>query len=114
MNAIEKIKAQQEGIENTPAWMVGEHLKDILCREPWNEELLAQDLDVKEMSLRKAAEQIKAYADKQPRKGNCVCVPPNVAEKILREFYGLQNAAPEKTPTPAVSGTKILDFSSFL
>lgn len=114
MNAIEKIEAQQIGLENTPAWMAGEQLKDIIRREPWNEELLAQDLEVKEMSLQKAAAQIKAYADKQPRKGNCVCVPPNVAEKILREFYGLQAAAPEQTSKPAETGKKILDFSAFL
>lgn len=114
MSAVDKIEAQQKGCENTPAWMVGEQLKDILRREPWNEELLAQDLDVKEMSLQKAATQIKAWADKQPRKGNCVCVPPNVAEKILREFYGLQEAAPEQTPKPAETGKKILDFSAFL
>ena len=114
MSAVDKIEVQQKGCENTPAWMVGKQLKDILRREPWNEELLAQDLDVKEMSLQKAAAQIEAWADKQPRKGNCVCVPPNVAEKILREFYGLQAAAPEQAPKPAETRKKILDFSAFL
>ena len=114
MSAIKKIEAQQVGLENTPAWMVGEQLKDILRREPWNEELLAQDLDVKEMSLQKAAAQIKAYADKQPRKGSCVCVPPNVAEKILREFYGLSEVAPNETTKSTAGSGKILDFSAFL
>lgn len=116
MSAFEKIEAQQNGLENTDTWILGEQLKDILRREPWNEELLAQDLDVKEMSLKKAAAKIKDWADQQPRKGNCVCVPPNVAEKIIREFYGLpETGATAETPKPAVgSGSKILDLSSFL
>lgn len=116
MNVFEKIEAQQKGLEHTPAWMVGEQLKDICRREPASAELIAQDLEVKEMSLTEAEKQIKAWADKQPQKGGCVCVPPDVAEEILRKFYGLPEAgAPEPKPAaPAGSGSKILDLSSFL
>lgn len=112
MTAFETIEAQQRGKENTPAWMVGQQLKDIIRREPWNEALLAQDLAVPEMSLEKAAGQIKAWADKQPRKGNCVCVPPNVAEDILRKFYGLREG-PEAGVEPP-ERAELLDLSSFL
>lgn len=92
MNVFEKIEVQQKGRENTSTWMVGEQLKDIIRDDASMQEIVDKDLDVKELSLEKAAGQIKAYADKQPRKGSCVCIPPNVAEKIIREFYGLPEA----------------------
>lgn len=89
MSVFEKIEAQQKGIENTAAWMVGEQLKDICRREPGCAEILEQDLEVQAMSLTSAEAKIKEWADKQKRKGNCVVVPPQVAENILRKFYGL-------------------------
>lgn len=55
--ALEKIAAQQPN-ERTPVWMVGEQLKDILRREPHLAELVAQDLDVKEMSLAECEKKI--------------------------------------------------------
>ena len=85
--ALQKITAQQ-GEEYTPVWMVGEQLKDICRNEPKSAELVAQDLDIPEMSLTLCEKQIKAYADSH-REGNFACVIPSVAEKIIREFYGL-------------------------
>ena len=100
--------------------MVGEQLKEICAGDPHCAELVSRDLEGKEMSLEKAASKIKAYADKQPRKGNCVCVPPNVAEKILREFYGLPgigeaSAAPvlKLVPKEDAKEPAILDLSEF-
>lgn len=120
MTVFEKIEAQQKGIENTAAWMVGEQLKDICAGDPHCAELVLHDLDDKDMSLKAAERKIKAYADKQKRQGNCVCVLPNVAEKIIREFFGLPAASAEPlklvTPTnPAEPALEpdILDLSSF-
>ena len=88
MSALEKIEAQQKGREGTAPWMVGEQLKDMLRAEPWLEDLLDKDLDVKEMGLEKAAAKIKEYADKH-KTGNFACVTLIQADRILREFYGL-------------------------
>ncbi len=90
MNVFEKITAQQ-GAEGTESWMVGEQLKEICRREPECADLIDEDLDNKAMSLSNAAQKIRAYADAQHKKSksSCVCVPPLVAEGILREFYGL-------------------------
>lgn len=106
MNVFEMIEAQQKGKENTAPWMVGEQLKDICHAEPESAEIVAKDLEVAAMSIVECEKKIKAWADKQARKGNCVCVPPNVAEKIIREFYGLPNAKqeiphPARFPNPA-------------
>jgi len=126
--AIRLIEAQRKGLENTAPWMVGEQLKDICLRDPGNAELIAQDLEVPAMSLASAEKRIKGWADKQKRTGNCVCVPPNVAEEILRSFYGLKPAQNEARAAVAGSagangadpssgadqGRVALDFDSFL
>ena len=96
-----KIEAQQKKEkEGSPAIMVGMQLLDMAEADPRAAELLNHDLDVAEMSLAKAADQIKAYADKN-HKGTCFCVTPIKAEEILRTFYGLPaagKAAPVKDP----------------
>lgn len=126
MNVYEKIAAQQKGKENTDVWMVGEQLKGILRADPTLEEIVAQDLDVKEMGLAFCAKKIKAKADEIHKhvKGNCVCITPDVAEGIIREFYGLPSGDPAPAPAPAAQsvvgmapdqdGVDSLDFADFL
>lgn len=114
MNVFEKIESMQKGIENTAPWMVGEQLKDICRREPACADLVLKDLEMQGMGLKDCEKQIKAWADKN-KKGNCCCVPPNVAESIIREFYGLPEAKPQETKTQKTEHTgKILDLSAFL
>jgi len=98
MTVIEKIEAQQKGKEGTVPWMVGEQLKDICHADPGCAELVDKDLDNPAMSIVEAEKKIKAWADKN-KKGNCAVVPPNVAEKIIREFYGLPEVGAEQTPS---------------
>lgn len=94
--AIEKITAQQPK-ERTPVWMVGEQLKDMLRAEPHLAEIVARDLEIKEMSLSKCEAKIKAFAD-QHKTGSFACVIPSEAERIIRAFYGLpeRGAEPER------------------
>ena len=118
MTVFEKIEAQQKGRENTPAWMVGEQLKEICTADPYCAELVEKDLDNVGMSIRKAEKKIEAWADDchKKNKGNCVCVPPNVAERIIREFYGLplEPATKAKAVQPVEPDTPaVLDLSSF-
>ena len=112
MTVFEKIEAQQKGKENTPAWMVGEQLKDICRCDPHCAELVEQDPENASMSIVEAEKKIKAYADKQKRTGNCVCIPPNVAEKIIREFYGLPGA--ESRLETAVPQLRLLDLGDLI
>lgn len=88
MTVFEMIEEQQKGKEMTAVWLVGEQLKDICRQEPACAQIVAEDLANQDMSIDKCEKKIKAYADKH-RKGNCAVVPPNVAEDIIREFYGL-------------------------
>ena len=104
MNAVQKqaiqaIEAQQaKAKERSPQWMVGEQLKDICRMEPSSAELIAQDLQVKEMNITEAEKKIKAFADAH-KTGSFACVTPMEADRILREFYGLP-AARETVPAP--------------
>lgn len=100
--ALQKISAQQPK-ERTPVWMVGEQLKDILRAEPSLAELVAQELDVKEMSLADCEKKIKAFADAH-KTGKFACVIPSEAEGIIREFYGLSalGSEPEPAGKPAI------------
>ena len=107
MNVYEKIAEQQKGMENTAVYMVGEQLKDIIRGNSDMEELV---------SLRTCEEKIKAYADEKHKelKGNCVCVTPIEADKLIREFYGLPEAAAEgKTAQPAAASAKKKAVSLF-
>ena len=77
--------------ERSPQWMVGEQLKEICRREPRSAELIAQDLQVKEMSITEAEKKLKAFADAH-KTGSFACVTPVESDRILREFYGLPAA----------------------
>ncbi len=99
MDIYERITEQQRGHEGTAVWMVGEQLKDMCLKEPACIPLLEQDLQVPEMSLAKAERKIEAYARKN-KKGNQGCCPPQEAERILREFYGLPGAGDQQKEQP--------------
>ncbi len=113
-----KIAEQQKGRENTAVYMVGEQIKDICRRFPEAAEIVLHDLDMSEMSIEMAEKKMHEYADKQHREGNCVCVPPNVAENIIKEFYGLTGftePVPETSSEPPKSTSrKMIDLADFL
>ena len=114
-NINELISDLQKGLEGTPEYMVGQQLKDI-CKDKACAKIVAEDLKNKSMGLKAAAGRIKAWADEQHKKkgGSCICVPPDVAEKILREFYGLPDAMPEDQTEPAAEpAAPVLDLASF-
>ena len=109
------IAEQQKGHENEPRFMIGEQLKEIAEREPLSAALLERDLEIEEMSLEAAEKHFQEYADKNHGKEKAFCITPKVAERLLREFYGLpipEENAPEKKE--ADSSTGYIDLSSFL
>ena len=117
MTVFEKIESFQKGLEETDVYMVGQQLKDICRREPECAPLVLADLDNSDMSLKAAAGKIKAWADakKKEKKAKCVCVPPDVAEGILRKFYGLPDTpdAGQSQPEQVTEAAPILDLASF-
>lgn len=85
---IELITTQQGADQNSPVYWVGEQLKDIVQSTPGAAELVAADLGMEGKTVADCEKQIKAYADAH-KSGSCAVVPPPVADKIIREFYGL-------------------------
>lgn len=112
MTVFEKIEAQQKGHEGTAVWMIGQQLKDICRSDPRCAELVDKDLDVPAKSIVNAEKNQKCWADKQQRSNNCACVPPDVADRLLREFYGLPAAGEETNEPGELPG--LLDLSSIL
>ena len=109
------IAEQQKGHENEPRVMIGEQLKEIAEREPLSAELLERDLEIEEMNLEAAEKHFQEYADKNHGKAKAFCITPKVAERLLREFYGLpipEENAPEKKEADSSAG--YIDLSSFL
>lgn len=109
--AIMLIEQQQaKATPRSPQWMVAEQLKDICRHEPQCAELIAQDLEVPDMSIFEAEKKIKAYADSH-KTGNFSCVTPAEADKILRQFYGLPDPASELDPP---TGGIVISLADFL
>ena len=109
------IAEQQKGHENEPRFMIGEQLKEIAEREPLSAELLERDLEIEEMNLEAAEKHFQEYADRNHGKAKAFCITPKVAERLLREFYGLpipEENAHEKKEADSSAG--YIDLSSFL
>ena len=105
---IQKIEEQQRGLDGSPAYFVGEHLKAILKSSSIKCcEIVLKDLDVKEMSISNCEKKIADYASKN-RKCNTGFCPPDVAEGIIRKFYGIEDDHSTKTYNDLV------DFSDFM
>lgn len=118
MTVFEKIEAQRKDKENTPVWMVGQQLMDICRANESCAQIVSEDLENKDMGIEAAAKKIKAWADEQHKKqkGNCVCVPPDVADRIIREFYGLPVGSAgddEPAQNQLSEDTEAFDLSSF-
>lgn len=108
---IKQIEEQQAGKEDTPSYFVGEQLKEIIRNNPQAAEIVGQDLKVKEMSIVECEKKIKAYADKH-KKNNFACVTPQQAEKIICEFYGINQ--PKSTEQPQPTTEKIVSIADLL
>lgn len=108
---LKAIKAQQ-GKENTPVWMVGEQLKDMLEQDPAGQEIVLQDLAVPEMTLANCEKKIKAYADAH-KTGNFACVTPKVAEDIIRRFYGIEKTEAAATVASIQTANNVISLEDF-
>lgn len=107
VNAIAAI-AKQQPTRRNDVWMVGEQLKDLLKAEPQWADMVERDLQNKEQSLEAVAKKIRAQAQKN-KVGNCGCVTPAEAEKIIRETYGI----PERGAAPEAPAGNVINLEDF-
>lgn len=120
MKAIEEIKKQQSGKENSPARMIGMQLIDMIKAEPAISGIVEEDLQNPDMSLEKCADAMRKHADEKhsKSKGSCICITPAEAETVIRKFYGLPDQAVRQEPAadepvPAMEES-ILNLEDFL
>lgn len=93
-----EIKAQMEKVdEYSPAYTVGLQLMDILEELPEAAaEVVLADLRGKGMTIADCEKKIKAKADEiHKKRGGNVSIGPHVADKIIREFYGIAEFEPQ-------------------
>ena len=87
--AIEAIEKQQGKLKKfSMAHTVGEQLKDILRDQPTAAGIVLQDLANTGMEITDCEKKIAAYA-REHREGSAGCCPPQEADRIIREFYGI-------------------------
>lgn len=113
-HCLELITAQQGTDTRVNLYWLGEQLKDICRTTAGAAELVAADIVQAGMGLADAEKKIKAYADAHKR-GREACVPPPVADEILRTFYGLPKPGAEPPPaSPAPQEDKLVNILDFL
>lgn len=114
---LRKVSEQQQGKEFTDIFMVGEQIKDICRNNEKATELILADLNVFEMSIEKCAAEIKKEADRlhKEKKGSCICIPPDMAEGIIRHFYGIPDGTDEgAVPPEERSSDNIIRLEDFI
>lgn len=110
---VDLIEGQQKGKENTDIFMVGEQLKEMGEESDRNAEILLQDIAMKEMDLVAAAGKLREYADKNHKSAKCFCITPIVADRILREFYGIAKEA-DRVAKASPATENFIDLCDFL
>ena len=101
--AIEAIEKQQGKLKKfSMAHTVGGQPKDILRDQPTAAGIVLQDFENPGMSIVDCEKKIAAYASKH-REGSAGCCPPQEADRIIREFYGIP-ARPDPVRLTFTSG----------
>lgn len=106
--ALALIEAQQKTLKDkSPAWCVGEQLKDILRSEsPAAIDLVATDLEQEGMGIADCEKKIADFASAH-RQGNTGFCGPADADRIIREFYGITITAQKQAARKTI---RLADF----
>lgn len=104
-----EIVRKQQG-KRGPVWMCGEQLLEMIAQDEDATKLVLDDLTHGGMSLEKCEKKIRKFA-----RGNGGCCTGSEAEKIIREYFGLQKAeAASKDPeTAAAPAGDVIELEAF-
>lgn len=111
MNELEKvlqaIEEQQKKLGDGPAFWVGEQLKDILRETPAAAKIVLEDFSAGQ-TVADCEKKIKTYAGQHHG-----CCPPQEADRIIREFFGIAGCTQAAAPAekhPARRSINLADF----
>lgn len=93
-------KQLESAKEGSLEYGVGMVLIEICKANPLADELVAQDLTIEAMSLKKCGEKLYEYAKKN-KSGNCYGMIPQIADKLIKEFYGIHDKTTAAQPVTA-------------
>lgn len=107
--ALQKItELQSKYNENQKHYWIAEQIKDICRENSDNAQHIFNDIDDDKMSIAEIEKKINAYA-----KNHGGCCPPQPADKIIRDFFGLGDATAEK-PKHTSSADNMINLEDFI
>lgn len=116
MNELEKvlqaIEEQQKKLGDSPAFWVGEQLKDILRETPAAAQIVMEDFSAGH-TVAECEKKIKEYADKH-RRGSAGFCPPQEADRIIREFFGITGCTQGATPAEKRTARRAINLADFM
>ena len=112
MNELEKvlqaIEEQQKKLGESPAFWVGEQLKDILRETPAAAQIVLEDFSAGH-TVADCEKKIKAYAER-----NHGCCPPPEAARIIREFFGITDYTQVVAPAEKHTTRRAINLVDFM
>ena len=106
LQEVTELVRKQQGGKRGPVWMCGEQLLEMIGQDVEAAKLVLDDMQHGGLSLTGCEKKIKTFATKN---GN-VCVGPE-AEKIIRDYFGLQERATvQKLAAEPAGGISLEDF----
>lgn len=116
MNELEKvlqaIEEQQKKLGDSPAFWVGEQLKDILRETPAAAQIVMEDFSAGH-TVAECEKKIKEYADKH-RRGSAGFCPPQEADRIIREFFGITGCTQAAIPAGKRTPRRAINLADFM
>ncbi len=111
--AIDIIHEQMEAAgQDNPVYAVGEALLE-LAQDEHSAELIGQDLENPDMSLKKCYQSLYAYASKN-KTGSSFCIGPKLALQLISDFYGIHASEDPMKPVAPPEQPKIIDLFDIL
>lgn len=112
MNELEKalqaIEDQQKKLGESPAFWVGEQLKDILRETPVAAQIVLEDFSAGH-TVADCEKKIKAYAGQHHG-----CCPPQEADRIIREFFGIVGCTQAAAPAEKHPARRAINLADFM
>lgn len=106
-------KQVEKEYEYSPVRGVARQLMDIIGQDQQAAAIVLEDLKGG-LTVKGCEEEIKKWVDKH-HKGNSGYCPPDIAEGIIRKYFGLAKADAEPAPAPQPKPkAKIINLEDFL
>ena len=105
---LQAIEEQQKKLGDSPAFWVGEQMKDILRETPAAAQIVLEDFSAGH-TVADCEKKIKAYARQHHG-----CCPPTEADRIIREFFGITGCTQAAAPAEKRPARRVINLADFM